>query len=245
MKKLQYFEFNFSPSELSLTNSKVYESLIRGKLFSDMENQYESEEYIQKKLFSPDNNDHFSAHQKIPEQNIKFYDFYIEEIAEGPDDFMYSLEINPVFGFFVSQKCKDLLSGFLLPSHKYYPVKIKFEETYNYYFLLIARNKLKINYRQSTFVERFNIEKEVSVNQYEDLLKLRPAIEDGSEHYTTDDIKEKVIVFDEAPDIYAVVTRANGRFYFSKRLKEALEKEKLTGFNFYEDDKPTFFQAKD
>ncbi|WP_148639300.1 hypothetical protein [Aquimarina longa] len=243
MKELRYYEFEFFPSELNVSKSKSYYDLHDGKLYSDMRNKYESKDYLQNKFFFPKNNEQYSADQRIPDQEIQFYEFYLKEISNEPDDFMCSIEINTSLGFFVSPKCKELLKRFELPSHRYYPVKISLEEDYEYYFLLIAKEELHINYEQSTFVERYNKTQEISIKKFQDLLQLNPANEVGPAHYNVADIKEKIIVFDIAPDIYPVVTSTNGFFFFSERLKLALEQEGMTGFKLYEAEKPQFFLA--
>ncbi len=242
MKPLKYYEFGFCTSESKLPDSTFYKNPSKDKLFSKMKNEFGSKEYIDNKLFFPNNNNNYTADQKIPNDNIKFYDFYLDKDAISPDDFMRSIEINQSFGFFVSSRCKELLSSFLLPSHKYYPLKVIHDETsYDFYFLLIAKNNVKINYKNSTFVERFDTSNEVPIFNYNDLLVLKEKSESAPALYKTADIKEKEIVFDKAPDIYPVVTRSNSFFYFSESLKNVLEKEKITGFEFYKASAPLFF----
>ncbi|WP_062056990.1 hypothetical protein [Aquimarina longa] len=243
MKELQYYKFRFHPTEMDDSKSKSYQDLQYGKLYSDMTNKYESEDYIERKFFFPKDNGQYSADQRIPNQEIEFYEFYLKEICDGIDDFMYTIEINSSLGFFVSPRCKEFLKKFELPSHKYYPVKISLEEDYECYYLLIAKEELHINYEQSTFVEMFDETQEVPVAKYQDLLQLNPANEVGPAHYNVAEIEEEIIVFDIAPDIYPVVTSANGFFYFSERLKLALEQEGMTGFKLYEAEKPKFFLA--
>lgn len=245
MKPLNYYEFGFCTSESKVPNSKFYNDPSKDKLFSKLKNEFGSKEYLDNQLFFPEGNDHYTADQKIPNEGIKFYDFYLDENARNLDDFMRSIEVNQGFGFFVSPKCKKILSDFVLPSHKYYPLKIiKNEIPLDFYFLLIAKNEIKIDYENSTFVERFKKTNEVKVSSYNDLLTLKEKSGSAPAIYKTADIKEKAIVFNEAPDIYPVVTRSSAFFYFSESLKNTLEKEKMTGFEFYKASDPQFFSNK-
>lgn len=241
MKKLKYFKFEYYPSELA--SGKSESGFAFGKLYSKYTAADPNDKIrIGNRLFSPEKNDFYSAHQRLPKENISFYDFKLSENTE-PDDFMTSPEINDTFGFFISHRCKELLDKFELPAHRYYEVKIiGNEKSFEYYFLLISRENLKIDYANSTFVDRFNQEQIISIESYQDTLKLNPANENVRAHYTTKWIAEKSIIFTEAFDIFPALTTARAFFYFSERLKATLDKEEMTGYLLHEIESPSFFE---
>lgn len=244
MKELKYYKFEFYSSQFPKDDTQEYGVLRADKLYSELTHDSESESNIGKKLFFPKGNNYYAAHQQIPKDEVVFYDFYIEENRERLGDFMQAEEINSVFGFFVSKECKKLLEKHRLPSHRYHPVKIYFKEEAHddcYYYLLIAKEELKINYLQSRFVDMFDETEIIPIKKYQDLLQLNPANENAPSHYTNEFVVEKSIVFDEVYDIYPALTNTSGFFYFSEVLKKALVNARMTGYLLHEIETPKFF----
>lgn len=229
MHPLNYYEFTFRSS---VSKENDLNDWGGPDLYSRVD--YNDPKYIGEQLFFPPNNNYYSANEYLPSETITFYDYYVDTVKINVlDDFLESVEINSSFGFFVSPRLKDFLTNFTLPSHRYYPVTLRKEqEKHTYFFLLMAKGGLKIDYSKSIFVKRFNQTEQAVVNHYHDTLVQKEGGPHGT-FYVTADVKEKVIFFDEAPDIYPI-TRGNGWFYFSERLKQALEKAGMTGFHCYE-----------
>lgn len=241
MKEVTYYKFEFQPSELKNDTSGKYDELSSGKIYSKVDDSTKND--LNKKLFFPENNDYFSSYQKLPKKTFNFYAFFAPQICDQLDDFMRSAEINSIFGFFVSEKAKKILSNFKLPNHHYASVHITYKgEVFDYYFLLIARDSIHIDYKSSKFVDAYDPSTIIDVTKYEDVLELRKGNENSPPHYVIADIQEKEIVLNEELDIYAVISRANGFFYFSEALKNALEKERITGLEFHKASDPLFFK---
>ncbi|MFT5645367.1 MAG: hypothetical protein ACI976_000037 [Aureispira sp.] len=240
MKELNYYKFGFEPSELKNDTSGKYDELSSGKIYSKVDASTKDD--LNKKLFFPEENNYFSSYQKLPKEIFNFYDFFAPQICGQLDGFMKSAEINSIFGFFVSEKVKKILSNFRLPDHHYAAVNVIYKgEVFNYFFLLIARDSIDIDYKSSKFIDAYDPSITIDVTKYEDVLELRKGNENSPPHYVIADIQENEIVLNEELDIYAVISRTNGFFYFSETLKNALEKERITGFEFHKSSDPLFF----
>lgn len=241
MKKLTYYKFYFHPSEIEMGRKDG--EFNNGKLYSALSEKEDAPEYLDNILFSPPNSNGYSANMKLPKEDIVFYDFMVWDTAFQLDDFMESVEVNPIFGFFVSPKLKTILSEYNLSAHRFYPVNVHFKSnTHKYYFLLISHEENSINYPKSTFLERYNKTQKVIINSYDELTEQQTDEENGQKFWVERDIDEQIIVFDKEMDIYSVVTAADGFLYFSERLKKRLENDNVTGMKFYyEAEDPEFF----
>jgi hypothetical protein len=237
MKKLTYYQFRTKPQEHSSPKAKIGNT----KLYNTKRISYDAEEYITNQLLAREENEHFNAKQKIPSYPINFYDFSAKDYTNDLDDFMHTVEINPSFGFFVSQQTKDFLSKFILPNHAYYPVKVHFLKEHDYFFLLLAKDDQPINYNKSIFSNWLDTKSIITVSSYHDLLEFKPSTETSKAFYRKKDIEEQKIVFNKAPDIYSVVTSAGAFLYFSEQLKTAILEAGLTGCDFVLEEKLDFY----
>ena len=234
MKKLNYFEFEFKFNE--------DEGFLGGKLFSKYTADFENPSNIGNIFANPPQSNGYSADKKIPNEEIIFYDFLVDENALRLDDFMETSDVNRSFGFFVSPRLKDIISEYDLSDHRYYPVNLKFEnKLHPYYFLLISSENNGVNYPKSKFVDWYDEDKVIPINKYEDLLKENINSENNRKFWSVKEVEENIIVFDKKLDIYQALTITNSSFYFSERLKERLEKEGITGMWLHPTDTPEFY----
>ena len=235
MKKVKLYGFYYSPYENN--KGKAFKNLQAGKLYSKFKNDIDNPQSLGKILFSPPGSQEYSASMKLPTKEIVFYDFFARDNSLVLDDFMRTPEINYHFGFFVSQKIKNILTIYTLPDHIYYPVNIHFQDNiYSYYFLLISYKNNGVDYKKSTFVESYDESKKVNILEYEDLIEQQIFEEDGSKYWTEKDVEEKEIILNKEIDIYPSLTLKSSPFYFSEKLKESLEKEGVTGIEIYSEE---------
>jgi hypothetical protein len=245
MKEVNYYSFSIFASELIKDTYNDNYQYLTTKLYSKFTHENYKDDAFGQTFFFPKDNDDYSAYQRIPSYSYEFYDFYVDRGAEQVDDFMSNPDINSTFGFVLSPKAKAIFEQFELPNHRFFPLQVVFEnKPHDYYFLLLSQENQPINYEASTFVNMWNEDEEVSISNYQDLLEFTPSKNGKEAFYSTAEVEETKIVFDNELDLYSAVTNTNTFFYVSERLKEAIEKGKLSGVLLNKAEEPLFFSTK-
>ncbi|KOY87187.1 hypothetical protein AD998_14455 [bacterium 336/3] len=236
MKILNYYTADVIASERSQN-----ESFDNDKIYSIYKINHQEPMYLENILWL---REEYPADVKLPQKHIEFYEFKTWKSVKKLDDFMRTIEINPSLGFFVSPKAKEILKEFILPNHRYYPVNIIHkEETYSYYFLLIAIDNQPIQYSKSIFIDWMNDDTQLHVDSLQDLLEQK----DGNPYFPEtpfsliprEYIREKKIVLSHHFDIYKEIFGID--LFFSEKLKQRIEQEGLTGLEFKEQTKIEFY----
>ncbi|WP_196888985.1 hypothetical protein [Aureivirga sp. CE67] len=244
MKKLNYYSFDITASEhIKDTYNPKYKYLSPNKLYSKFTHKNHEDDALGNTFFFPKDNDNLRANDRIPPHDYKFYDFYVNDGAEQVDDFMDNPDINSSFGFILSVKAKNIFEQFILPDHKFFPVNVIFNgKNHEYYFLLVAKENQPINYNQSSFEEWYT-DQEVEINNYIDLSEYIPSKNGNVPFYQRKNISETKIIFNKELDLYSAVTLTNSWFYFSERLKKAIQKAELSGILIHKATEPLFFSS--
>jgi len=134
-------------------------------------------------------------------------------------------------GLLVNQKVKDILEGFNLMQHRYYPVTVHIKKpTAQYYWLHLVDNSLItfVDFPNSQFYRtKFSYkEDDITLETYQDYLKkldefgFMCSIESDSIKLNNN--------FDRSLDLY-MIAPFDSRPYFSEKLWNAFESEGITG----------------
>ena len=234
MNPVELFEIGITPpfSEWEKGNH------LTTKLHSKMKNKYEEPGYIENLLFGKGQEGAIRADLKLPAQEINFYSFTVWEDAKEIDDFMLSIEINPTFGFFLSERAKQVLDDFTLPNHTYYPVEVFYrKKSIQYYYLLITQEQPSIEFSACQFEDWFDDTSSPTFQSYQEWID-RVYKKDGDTELFLD---SKKIAFKEEVDFYANLTTNGKYFYCAKKLRDSIQKAKLTGIEFHNHDEIKFF----
>jgi hypothetical protein len=142
--------------------------------------------------------------------------------------------------FIVSEKAKKILEQYKLCMHQFYSLGLyKRNKKYNYFlFKIISDYSDNVNYKKSTFVE-YNISSReklsaVSVISREDLLHKRQIVKEKTGKILQTIWGDKIVMndsFDNELDFFEI-TIIDGNTYISERLKNDIERNELTGWDF-------------
>ncbi len=143
--------------------------------------------------------------------------------------------------FIISEKAKFVLEQFKLCPHRFYPLGLYKRKIKHNYFLLFTISDYSdfVNYARSTFIEcsLSNGEKAgyVSVTSKEDLLKKRELIKEQRDNVAWTIWGDRIVLssdFDRELDFFRI-SRIDSATYISERLKNAMESNGLTGWDFF------------
>lgn len=240
-KQLSFYGVCVSPDYKEW--SRRGKSHLSNKLYSKLKNNNESPAYLGNVLFGLMDEKMTRADLKLPKKALDFYPFEVWKDAKSVDDCMSSIEINPTFGFFVSENVKTILDEFILPKHCYYPVEVSYKkEQLVYYFLLLTKEQPLIAWEDSCIYYNKILHKDLYKELGEEELAIYPCTsyetwtkevwkESGSKNKH---LKIKQLVFSKAPDLYSSLVGTNHWFYCSELLKNRLETAGITGLDFSE-----------
>ncbi len=143
----------------------------------------------------------------------------------------------PGFGFLHNGRTKQILNGFNLMKNKFYDAEILLPKTgkkekYDYLHLCDPELSRTIDYKKSVFYEEEFVFRtgKIQINSYEHYNELK--LKDKEAKFSVD--LDEIFVtdsFDRTLDMF-VFLPFSGKIYITERLKDELEKEKITGLVF-------------
>ena len=140
-------------------------------------------------------------------------------------------------GFLINSKVKDILNLFNLMNHKYYDARIKIPksgQTLNYYWLHLSQPllTLQLDYDKSVFYEtEWTFRKElIQLKSFDHYKELKSKDKEAKFGVKLDQIYVSR-KYDKSLDLFSFLPFANDAF-ISKRLKERLENNNITGLQF-------------
>lgn len=183
--------------------------------------------------------------EHINPNEIDMHKFKLDSYAHMTD-MLSSLYLNSQ-GFFISIRLKDSLAGFNLTNSKILSCTINFKsKDYEYYFLSFIPSADLICFKDSLFIEDKRAlllrtgGKEILVKSYSDYLNKGKEIRKSKGFSFT--LIPKLIGLNKRSDFFELPF--SKQKYVSKRLKDQLERNKLTGAEF-EESKIDFFLKKE
>ncbi len=179
---------------------------------------------------------HALSHWRFPDFKPKL-SFELGKTAKLTD--VLSNAATPGNGFLINQKVRDILTQFYLMEHKFYEatiVVLKTGETLNYFWLHLSQPSLtyQLDYGKSKFSETKYAfrENEIEINSFEHYKELKAKDTQAKFGVVLDEIyvtKE----FDKRLDVFTFLPFSE-HLNISSRLKLALEKNGVTGFEYEE-----------
>jgi hypothetical protein len=189
--------------------------------------------------FDDDNGVYVFSRITFPQNNPNLKFLLLEEQAKLTD--LLSSVMLILTGLLINNKVKDLLSNFNIPNHKFYPAFVKDikDNVYAYYWIQTSDERdvdFLLNYSESEFYIRkdtIGIEKEpVKINSIEDLKYYQSKLEIHQGIRTSKAVLNKSFLSLNL-DLFKV-GRFSTYWIVTERLKNAFEKEKITGVSFTE-----------
>lgn len=142
-------------------------------------------------------------------------------------------------GFLINDKVKKIFENFNLMSHQYYEANIiipKSGEVQNYFWLHLCQTELakQLDYKRTVFYEtEWTFRKEIiDIESYEHYERLKEQDHEAKFGIELDEIFLSNM-FNKNLDMFTFLPFSEN-IYISNRLKEALENDHVTGFNFDE-----------
>lgn len=142
--------------------------------------------------------------------------------------------------FIVSEKAKSIFEKYKLCTHRFYPLGLyKRGKKYDYSLLKVISDYSDfVDYNKSTFFE-YNISSRknygaVSVSSKEDLLQKIKMVEEKTGKISQTIWGDNIVMnesFDKELDFF-IISRINANTYISERLKNDIECNGLTGWDF-------------
>lgn len=140
------------------------------------------------------------GYHDFPKEKVVFSGLHLEKGAVIVD-FIYAMGSYGGFGYLMSEKAKNILENFNLPTHKFYELPIlEFKQkTYQYYYMQILHNPYDfsfIDFEKSTFLKTDFFEENYTEVLFKNGVELKHALDN------LDDLEEKIlpdeIVFNDA-----------------------------------------------
>ncbi|MGH1383503.1 hypothetical protein [Kordia sp.] len=222
MEKLKYYRLNNSTDENEIGFIYAQDVIYQINDFIDAENNTEKRFEAYSDFFG-------SINEELDLTKFKALD------QANMTDLMYSRFF--WHECFYSQKFTELYKNFIVENSKLIPCKVHHKKNIHDYFLMhIEETNVMVDFEKSEFAifddlkESFKhvYEEKVTEDSFWDIS--RKIIADSENKLA---IKPWKIVLNKPSDLFNL--ELNGRFYISNRFKEAIEKEKLTGFEFSEE----------
>lgn len=171
--------------------------------------------------------------QEFPENEPNLNYFVVHNKAILTD----LLSVSMVYGgFLISKKLKILLENFNLANHKFYPAKVYYKrDYYDYYWIhIISKLSDAVDYKNSVFFIYLNYSQHleyIDIFSLEDLYLKRNKIKEKYAGKTVTIWAEKISLnknFVTKLDLFDIGV-FDSDYYVSEILKNAIEKNKITG----------------
>jgi len=221
MKKLKYYRLNSSNNQDEIGFIYAQEVIYQINDFIDAENNTEERFEAYGNIFGSINEEldltKFKALDKAYMTDLMYSRFFWHEC-------------------FYSQKFAKLSKNFIVENSKLIPCNVHHRQnTHDYFLMQIEETNLMVDFEKSEFAifddlkETFKhvYEEKVTEDSFWDIS--RKIIADSENKLA---IKPWKIILNKPSDLFNL--ELNGKIYISHRFKEAIEKEKLTGFEFTE-----------
>lgn len=139
-------------------------------------------------------------------------------------------------GLLISSKLKNIFEKFSLPTHKYFPAKVKYKKLfYNYYWIHIICDLTDlVDYKNSKFFIYYNYCHNlgyININSKEDFLQKKDKIKKDNIGKTITIWAEKIHFTDKFKhqiDLFEI-TQFDANYYISERLKTAIIHNSISG----------------
>lgn len=139
-------------------------------------------------------------------------------------------------GFLVSAKLKQVLQGFYLPTHQFYPARIEYKKNYYDYFWMhiICNLTDQVDYVRSSFFIYYNYAHNlgsIEVSSLEDLVNKEDILKKNNPGKTVAIWAEHIQLgrnFDQSRDLFKI-SNFDSNYYISEKLKIALYNANVSG----------------